>query len=69
MNSYTRVQGLQQDLYRFNGNEPLLLTDSQTVWVVQLGSFALFAITVASGLPQGRCFPFHQNKRKNSSKL
>jgi NHLM bacteriocin system ABC transporter ATP-binding protein len=54
MNSYTRVQGLQQDLYRFNGNEPLLLTDSQTVWVVQLGSFALFAITVASGLPQGQ---------------
>ncbi len=54
MSSYTKVQGLQQDLYRFNGNEPLLLTDTQTVWIVQSGSFALFAITVARGLPQGQ---------------
>ena len=36
-----------------HGNEPLLL-DSQTVWQVQSGSLALFAVPMQDGIPRGR---------------
>lgn len=35
------------------GNEPLLLDDSETCWVVQSGSIALFATAVEEGTPTG----------------
>jgi NHLM bacteriocin system ABC transporter ATP-binding protein len=35
------------------GNEPLLLDDPQTVWVVQSGSLVLHAIVVDAGEPKG----------------
>ncbi|NMG11620.1 NHLP bacteriocin export ABC transporter permease/ATPase subunit [Brasilonema sp. UFV-L1] len=38
----------------FKGNEPLLLNDPQTVWVVQSGSMSLFAIAVNNGNPEGK---------------
>lgn len=36
-----------------HGNEPLLL-DSQTVWQIQSGSLALFAVPMQDGIPRGR---------------
>ncbi|HIK42952.1 NHLP bacteriocin export ABC transporter permease/ATPase subunit [Thermoleptolyngbya sp. M55_K2018_002] len=36
-----------------HGNEPLLL-DHQTVWQVQSGSLALFAVPMQDGIPRGR---------------
>jgi NHLM bacteriocin system ABC transporter ATP-binding protein len=50
----TRIKGLQGERYRFKGNEPLLLDDPQTVWVVQSGSLALFAIALKNGMPEGK---------------
>lgn len=48
------IEGLQGKYYRFNGNEPLLLHDPQTVWVVRSGSMSLFAITIKNGNPEGK---------------
>jgi NHLM bacteriocin system ABC transporter ATP-binding protein len=48
-----RSRSLQGQYYRFKGNEPILLDDPQTVWVVKSGSLALFAITVKDGIPEG----------------
>jgi len=50
----TKIRGLQGDQYRFKGNEPILLNDPQTVWVVLSGSLALFAIAVKNGIPEGK---------------
>lgn len=47
------VTDLQGQLYRVKGNEPILLDDPQTVWVVQSGSLALFAVTVQDGVLEG----------------
>lgn len=44
---------LQGQLYKVKGNEPILLDDPQTVWVVQSGSVALFAVTVKDGIIEG----------------
>jgi len=44
------IRDLQGQLYRVKGNEPILLDDPQTVWVVQSGSVAVFAITVNDGM-------------------
>ncbi|ARV62940.1 NHLP bacteriocin export ABC transporter permease/ATPase subunit [Nostocales cyanobacterium HT-58-2] len=49
-----KITGLPGECYRFKGNEPLLLDDPQTVWVVQSGSMSLFAITVNNGNPEGK---------------
>lgn len=38
---------------RLKGNEPQLLDDPNTVWVVQSGTLALFAVTLAEGMPTG----------------
>ncbi len=47
------VTDLQGQEYRVNGNEPILLDDPQTVWVIQSGSVALFAVTIKDGVIEG----------------
>ncbi|MEH2137632.1 NHLP bacteriocin export ABC transporter permease/ATPase subunit [Nostoc sp.] len=49
-----KIPGLAGEYYRFKGNEPLLLNDPQTVWVVRSGSMSLFAIAVNNGSPEGK---------------
>ncbi|MEH1924337.1 NHLP bacteriocin export ABC transporter permease/ATPase subunit [Nostoc sp.] len=49
-----KIPGLPGEYYRFKGNEPLLLDDPQTVWVVRSGSMSLFAIAVNNGTPEGK---------------
>lgn len=50
----TNTKGFKGEYYRFKGNEPLLLDDPQTVWVLQSGSMSLFAITIENGNLEGR---------------
>ncbi|MBW4511293.1 MAG: NHLP bacteriocin export ABC transporter permease/ATPase subunit [Scytonematopsis contorta HA4267-MV1] len=44
------MQGEENILNIFNGNEPILLNDPSQVWVVQSGSMGLFAVTVKDGV-------------------
>ena len=44
---------LQGQLYIIKGNEPILLDDQKTVWVIKSGLMALFAITVKNGVIEG----------------
>jgi NHLM bacteriocin system ABC transporter ATP-binding protein len=44
---------LEGQLYRVNSNKPILLNDPQTLWVVQSGSVALFAVIVEDGTIKG----------------
>ena len=39
--------------FRLKGNEPQLLDDPYTVWVLQSGTLALFAVTLEEGIPTG----------------
>ncbi len=48
-----RIKDLQGQLYTLKGNEPILLDDPQTIWVVQSGSVALFAVTIKNGITEG----------------
>jgi NHLM bacteriocin system ABC transporter ATP-binding protein len=48
--SFVIPQGQQ---YILKGNQPILLNDPQTVWLVKSGSLALFAIAVKDGVPEG----------------
>ncbi|MDZ7993932.1 MAG: NHLP family bacteriocin export ABC transporter peptidase/permease/ATPase subunit [Nostoc sp. EfeVER01] len=41
------------ECYRFQGNQSLLLSDPQTIWVVKSGYLALFAIALNNGIPEG----------------
>lgn len=50
----TNTKGFNGECYRFKGNEPLLLDDPQSVWVLQSGSMSLFAITIENGNLEGR---------------
>ena len=34
----------------FNSNEPILLKDPETVWLIESGSVSLFAVTVKDGI-------------------
>ncbi|MCU0548050.1 MAG: NHLP bacteriocin export ABC transporter permease/ATPase subunit [Leptolyngbya sp. Prado105] len=43
-----------QNSYFLKSNEPLLLNDRDTIWLVQSGSFAIFAIAVEHGTPKGK---------------
>ncbi|OUL19031.1 NHLP bacteriocin export ABC transporter permease/ATPase subunit [Nostoc sp. RF31YmG] len=43
----------QAEQYIVKGNEPILLNDPQTVWLVKSGSMAMFAVTVKNGVPEG----------------
>ncbi|MGI2906706.1 NHLP bacteriocin export ABC transporter permease/ATPase subunit [Tolypothrix sp. VBCCA 56010] len=40
--------------YFFKSNEPLLLDNPETIWLIQSGSLALFAINVQHGVPKGK---------------
>jgi ATP-binding cassette subfamily C protein len=42
-----------QNYLTVKGNEPLLLDDSKTVWVIHSGSIALFAVRVKDGVLEG----------------
>ncbi len=44
---------LQGKLYELKGNEPILLNDPQTVWVIKSGSVSLFVTTVNQGIIEG----------------
>jgi NHLM bacteriocin system ABC transporter ATP-binding protein len=44
---------IESKLRCIKGNEPLLLNDSQMVWVVHSGTLALFATSVEDGEPKG----------------
>ncbi|GAB1538541.1 NHLP bacteriocin export ABC transporter permease/ATPase subunit [Scytonema sp. NUACC21] len=48
------LTSLPEDVYLFKGNEPLLLDDRETIWLVKSGSLALFAINVERGIPKGK---------------
>ncbi|MDZ7952376.1 NHLP bacteriocin export ABC transporter permease/ATPase subunit [Nostoc sp. DedQUE09] len=48
-----RGKDLQGQLYSLKGNEPILLDDPQTIWIVQSGSVALFAVSIKNGITQG----------------
>jgi NHLM bacteriocin system ABC transporter ATP-binding protein len=45
---------LLEQTYTIKGNEPLLLDDPNTVWLVQSGSLVLFSIGVQAGEPTGK---------------
>lgn len=47
------VKKLPPQLYKIKSNEPVLLDDPQSVWVLQSGSMAVFSITVQDGKPVG----------------
>lgn len=53
VNQISSSTDLQGQLYSVKGNEPILLDDPETVWVVQSGSVALFAVTVKNGVTEG----------------
>ncbi len=40
--------------YFFKSNDPLLLNNPDTIWLVKSGSLALFAINVQNGIPKGK---------------
>ena len=48
-----RIKDLEGQVYTLKGNEPILLDDPQTIWVVQSGSVALFAVTVENNVIEG----------------
>jgi len=47
------IQGLQGELYSFKGNQPIVLNDPQTAWVIQSGAIAVFTVTVTAGILEG----------------
>jgi len=48
MNDYQTTSPL-----RVSGNDPLPLDDPDTVWLIQSGSMAVFAVTLVDGVPKG----------------
>jgi ATP-binding cassette subfamily C protein len=40
-------------IYKITGNEPILLNDPETVWLVRSGAIAVFAVTVSNNLITG----------------
>ncbi|KAB8330853.1 NHLP bacteriocin export ABC transporter permease/ATPase subunit [Scytonema tolypothrichoides VB-61278] len=53
MLNQTKLKTPQEQQYLFKGNEPILLDDPQTIWIVKSGSIALFAIKVKHGITEG----------------
>ena len=45
------LENISGNSRRVQGNDPLLLRDADTVWVVRSGSLAVFAVTVEQGEP------------------
>ena len=52
VNSESQAQ-FSEKLHTFNSNEPILLDDPQTVWLIESGSVSLFAVTVKNGITEG----------------
>ncbi|MBE9012588.1 NHLP bacteriocin export ABC transporter permease/ATPase subunit [Pseudanabaenaceae cyanobacterium LEGE 13415] len=48
-----RVTNLRGETHQLKGNEPILLDDPETVWIVKSGSFAVFAIALQNGSIEG----------------
>lgn len=49
----TQIKNIKGQLYTFKSNEPFLLDDPHTVWLLQSGSIAVFTVTVKDGNPEG----------------
>jgi len=47
------IKDLQGELCSANGNQPILLNDPQTAWVIQSGAIAVFTVTVTAGILEG----------------
>jgi NHLM bacteriocin system ABC transporter ATP-binding protein len=52
MNDFLNQEQFAEKLHTFNSNEPILLNDPQTVWLVQSGSVSLFSVTVQDGIAE-----------------
>ncbi|MEW6493230.1 MAG: NHLP family bacteriocin export ABC transporter peptidase/permease/ATPase subunit [Cyanobacteriota bacterium] len=53
---------LQGQLCNVKGNQPILLNEPDTVWVIQSGAIAVFVVTVTDGIPVGtRQYLFSSN--------
>ncbi|MEH1898413.1 MAG: NHLP bacteriocin export ABC transporter permease/ATPase subunit [Nostoc sp.] len=48
-----RIARLPGEYYQFKGNEPIILNDPETIWVVKSGSLAVFAIPMKEGIAEG----------------
>ncbi|NEU78745.1 NHLP bacteriocin export ABC transporter permease/ATPase subunit [Nostoc sp. UIC 10630] len=48
-----RSATLPGEYYHFKGNEPIILNDPKTIWIVKSGSLAVFAIPVKEGIAEG----------------
>ena len=46
-------RGSQEQVFRFRGNQPMLLNQPETMWVIQSGSVDLFAVIVGQGGIEG----------------
>jgi NHLM bacteriocin system ABC transporter ATP-binding protein len=44
----------ENQIILFKNNDPLLLDNPETIWLVKSGSLAIFAINVQHGIPKGR---------------
>ncbi len=65
MVNHTDISELPGKLYQVKGNEPILLDNPQTIWVVKSGSVALFAVTVRNGIVEGtRRYLFKSNAKE-----
>src|SRR3712207_1304216 len=54
---------IQQATKQITGNQPLLLTDPQRVWLVKSGSLAVFSTRIQQGLAEGdRRYLFNVNQ-------
>ncbi|MEH2179220.1 NHLP bacteriocin export ABC transporter permease/ATPase subunit [Nostoc sp.] len=60
-----RIKDLEGQLYSLKGNEPILLDDPETIWLVQSGCIALFAVTVKNDIIEGtRRYLFTSNPQE-----
>ncbi|MEH2263519.1 NHLP bacteriocin export ABC transporter permease/ATPase subunit [Nostoc sp.] len=48
-----RIASLSGEYYQFKGNEPIILNDPETIWVVKSGSLAVFAVPMKEGIAEG----------------
>ncbi|MHC5739344.1 NHLP bacteriocin export ABC transporter permease/ATPase subunit [Nostoc sp.] len=48
-----RSATVRGEYYQFKGNEPIILNDPKTIWIVKSGSLAVFAIPVKEGIAEG----------------
>lgn len=48
-----RSATLPGEYYQFKGNEPIILNDPETIWVVKSGSLAVFAVPMKAGIAEG----------------